>query len=246
MTYKFNPKTQGSGIICCIPQSGRCPNNCKDCFFQSGRSYLEPLEQNLPNIPTEEQAAGRIVRVNDGNDSSIDPATVIMATRHFKHKFYNTAINSPGLARFPGPVVLTVNPGEMTDREIYHANISKNLMMVRVRTNTWNMNVVDKAIDYYTLRDNPVPVILTFMAYHGPQPLMNDDDYVLRKRTMNSYWAITSKAWKTIMEYYGDNHLVYSCGKEGEGGATGCRFCGNCLREYFATMERMREGAVKL
>lgn len=44
----WNPKCKGSGIITCIPQAGRCPNNCADCFFQSGRSYLEPLEENLP------------------------------------------------------------------------------------------------------------------------------------------------------------------------------------------------------
>ncbi len=52
MDYKENPKTKGSGIICCIPQTGLCLMKCKDCFFQSGRSYLEPLEENLPNMPT--------------------------------------------------------------------------------------------------------------------------------------------------------------------------------------------------
>ena len=50
MPYKENPKTKGSGIICCIPQKGTCPNNCEDCFFQSGRSYLEPLSENLPRV----------------------------------------------------------------------------------------------------------------------------------------------------------------------------------------------------
>jgi len=49
--YKENPKTKGSGIICCIPQTGICPQKCDDCFFQSGRSYLEPLVDNLPNMP---------------------------------------------------------------------------------------------------------------------------------------------------------------------------------------------------
>jgi len=34
---------------------------------------------------------------------------------------------------------------------------------------------------------------------------------------------------------------VYSCGKiEGEAGTNACRHCGNCLREYYATLERMR------
>jgi len=51
MTYKENPKTKGSGILCAIPQTGRCPMQCSDCFFQSGRSFLEPLDENLPNMP---------------------------------------------------------------------------------------------------------------------------------------------------------------------------------------------------
>jgi hypothetical protein len=71
MGYIYNPKTKGSGIICCIPQTGTCPNKCEDCFFQSGRSYLEPLEQNLPNIPSLEQVGNQVVRINDGNVSYI-------------------------------------------------------------------------------------------------------------------------------------------------------------------------------
>ena len=51
MNYIENPKTKGSGIITCIPQEGICPMKCDDCFFQSGRSYLEPLDINLPNMP---------------------------------------------------------------------------------------------------------------------------------------------------------------------------------------------------
>lgn len=75
--YIKNPKTAGSGIITCIPQTGTCPNQCEDCFFQSGRSYLEPLEENLPNMPPLEMAEGRFVRVNDGNDSNVQRELVI-------------------------------------------------------------------------------------------------------------------------------------------------------------------------
>ena len=71
MSYIENPKTKGSGIISCIPQKGICPNTCEDCFFQSGRSYLEPLDENLPNLP--EEVDYQIVRVNDGNDSNTRP-----------------------------------------------------------------------------------------------------------------------------------------------------------------------------
>jgi len=79
MPYIENPKTKGSGIICCIPQAGECPIHCDDCFFQSGRSYLEPLDVNLPNLPSKEESQGRVVRVNDGNDSNNDREAVMAA-----------------------------------------------------------------------------------------------------------------------------------------------------------------------
>jgi hypothetical protein len=260
MNYIPNPKTQGSGIISCIPQSGRCPNNCEDCFFQSGRSYLEPLDKNLPNIPPiDMDLRYRVVRVNDGNDSNVNRECVIETTKHFPMKFFNTAIPFR-LKEFKHPVVLTLNPGEMTDTMFHKLeHIPKNLMFVRVRTNTWNIDtVVDKAIEYYT--SNEVPVVLTFMAYfnetkipdrdaifsfvrhdHGSEIIQNcKDHYMYRKRTLNPYWAIRTDAWREVMRMYEDNKWVSSCGKiEGEKGTTACRFCGNCIREYFATMERI-------
>jgi len=239
MIYKENPKTKESGIIGCIPQKGLCPNRCEDCFFQSGRSYLEPLEENLPNMPTLEQAKNRVVRVNDGNDSSINMNFVMKAVAHYPMKFYNTSIPTY-LDKFDAPVVLTVNPGKMTDQDAYLINPPKNLMFVRVRTNKWNLDLVDKVVTYYGNRE--VPIVLTFMAYFTqPIPAKYREFYIFRKRTLNSYWAITTKAWEQIMERYKYNKWVYSCGKiEGEKGTTACRHCGNCLREYFATMERLR------
>ena len=37
----------------------------------SGRSYLEPLDENVPNLPDVASALNRVVRVNDGNDSNV-------------------------------------------------------------------------------------------------------------------------------------------------------------------------------
>jgi hypothetical protein len=92
-----------------------------------------------------------------------------------------------------------------------------------------------------------VPVVLTFMAYFKmaiPEHIETNSvegDYIYRKRTLNSYYAITTAAWEKVMSAYRYNKWVYSCGKvEGEKGISGCRFCGNCIREYFATMERFR------
>jgi len=238
MSYIYNPKTQGSGIICAIPQKGRCPNGCEDCFFQSGRSYLEPLSDNLPNMPSIEQSYGHVVRVNDGNDSNVNRDFVISESQRYNNFFFNTAINKD-LGGFCAPVVLTVNPGDMTDKSWHKVEpIPKNLMFVRIRTNAWNLkDVVIPAIEYYT--SNEVPVVLTFMAYYDEKPYMNND-YVYRKRTMNSYYAITTDAWERIMLPFRYNKYVYSCGKvEGEKGTSGCKYCGNCLREYYNTLERM-------
>jgi len=242
--YIENPKTRGSGVYCAIPQKGTCPNNCSDCFFQSGRSYLEPLDQNLPNIPPPDLVENRVVRVNDGNDSNVDRDTVLTAGSQYKMKFYNTAIPK-NLSDFDGPVVLTVNPGKMTNEDAHFVtdkNDLNHLMFVRFRTNMWNLHILEKVVAHYAVKE--VPVVLTFMAYHDGSDIpceFRTTHYIERKRTTNTYWAITTDAWESVMARYKRNVWVYSCGKiEGEQGKTGCRWCGNCLREYFATMERLR------
>lgn len=243
--YIENPKTKGSGIVCCIPQTGRCPRGCADCFFQSDRSYLEPLGENTPNMPNiYDHVRGGVVRVNDGNDSNHQRELVLAATRHYERRFYNTS-SPDDLEGYGAPVVLTVNPGEMTDVEFHGPMVwddpPKNLMFARVRTNTWNRILIDKAVQWFTMHG--VPVVLTFMTYWRSEPLFSlgldhDSDYTYHKRTLNSYWAITNEAWRWVMHHYQDNPLVHSCGSEEI--STTCRHCGNCLREYHATVERMR------
>ena len=242
MPYIPNPKTEGSGIVCAIPQKGTCPNGCKDCFFQSGRSYLEPLNKNTPNMPNVDVVVKNklIVRVNDGNDSNVERDLVIHETLNYPLRFYNTSI--PDLD-FPSPVVLTINPGEMTDLSFHKIDpIPKNLMFVRFRTNMWNIDLCDKAVAYYTSRG--VPVVLTFMAYWQYEDSIPKGcvvAYMKRKRTLNEYLAITHEAWRRVMNEYEGNVLVHSCGTEGIDGGSKCKNCGNCLREYFATKERMRK-----
>jgi len=237
--YLENPKTKGSGIVCCIPQTGTCPNKCEDCFFQSGRSYLEPLADNLPNMP--DDIAGRVVRVNDGNDSNVHREVVIASTDHIPMRFFNTAIPRD-LAGFPGPVVLTLNPGNLTDSRWHLLSVPPiNLMFVRYRVNTWNTWLADEAVRHYTGKG--VPVVLTFMAYFDTAdhiPVDHREHYAIRKRTLNEYWAITNTAWRMVMDRFASNPLVHSCGMEGIPGGSSCKNCGNCLREYFATVERMR------
>ena len=238
MQYVENPKTKGSGIMACIPQKGICPNRCKDCFFQSGRSYLEPLTENLPNMPDLQLYVNKVIRVNDGNDSNVKRKLVKDSTQIYSMRFYNTAIPKD-LEYFEMPVVLTINPKNKTDKSFYKLNpIPKNLMFVRFRTNTWNLDLCDEAADYYTTKE--IPIVLTFMAYHNEEDVKKIEDYQYRKRTLNSYWAITTSAWMSVMDCYVGNKYVYSCGREGI--TSQCKFCGNCLREYFATMEKINTG----
>jgi hypothetical protein len=239
IAYIPNPKFHGTNILSGIAQKGRCPNGCEDCFFQSGRSYLEPLSENLPNMPSLEQSKGRIVRMNDGNDSNVNRKLVMEQAEQYDDYFYNTAINND-LAGFKSPIVLTVNPGELTDVEWQKVEmpIPTNLMFVRIRTNVWNLNnVVKPAVAYYTERG--IPSVLTFMAYFEKKKHMGDS-YIYRVRTTNPYYAITTHAWEQIMAMFKQNHYVFSCGKEGEKGVSGCMHCGNCVREYYNTKERLR------
>ena len=248
--YKVNPKMADSGLLACIPQTGRCPFDCEDCFFQSGRSYLEPLDENLPNIPPDELRLTHVIRVNDGFDSSVDMAYVLSETCHYPMKFYNTR-NPKDLEVFEDPVVLTINPDKMTDTDyVILDNIPKNLMFVRFRVNLWNLEMCESAVKYYS--KHQVPIVLTFMAYFTStfpeqwkleEARPHEVGYIWRKRTLNSYWAITTAGFEFVMEPYRRNKWVSSCGKiEGELGDTHCRFCGNCLREYFATKERLNNG----
>lgn len=243
MPYIENPKTKGSGIICAIPQKGKCPHECTDCYFQSGRSYLEPIDENTPNIPPIEECIGRIVRINDGNDSNNDIDTVLkyayMLAETRVDFFFNTSIPLD-LERLPGPVVLTVNPGKLTD-EMYWIldKIPRNLMFVRVRVNTWNRKVVNNAIHFYTSKD--IPVVLTFMRYYidaDKIPIDHRGAYIEKKHVMNTYQVITPIACKLIVQRYEDNPLVLQCGREGISSA--CSLCGTCIGLYYRCKEQMR------
>lgn len=236
MAYIENPKTRGSGIVCAIPQAGACPVGCADCFFQSGRSYLEPLAEHLPNLP-EDVRPDQVVRVNDGNDSNHEREAVIAATDRYPLRFFNTS--QPRLD-FPAPVVLTLNPGNMTDANYWKLReVPDNLMFVRFRANTWNRELLWEAVERYTV-DGPgrnVPVVVTFMAYYTQDvPADHREHYEWRKRTLNSYWCITPAAREIVMGPFRGNPWVYTCGGPIY---TECRYCGNCLREYHGTMERL-------
>jgi hypothetical protein len=235
MSYIENPKTAGSGILCAIPQKGTCPVGCSGCFFQGGRSYLEPLDKNLPNMPP--LASDLIVRCNDGNDSNVDRELVVESMKPYRHVFYNTSIPKD-LEGFSRPVVLTVNPAGMTDSRAHLLDpIPSNLMFVRVRTNLWNLDLVDTVVEHYDSRN--VPVVLTFMAYYDEKEVDKScrSSYEWKTRTLNPYWVLRREGWERVVDRYNERPLVYTCGKDHK--TYSCARCGNCLREYYATLCRM-------
>jgi len=207
--------------------------HCADCFFQSGRSYLEPLAENLPHIPTAEMAVGRVVRMNDGNDSNNQRDLVERTASQYDDYFFNTS-NPKDIGNFPGPVVLTINPGKITDTDFWEFPLPPaNLMFVRFRANTWNVELLKEAVDSYTTKY--IPLVITFMAYYKtPIPAAHKKNYEWRQRTLNSYWCIKKKAQKRIADIFPDNPLVHVCGGL-------CKDCGNCLREYYRVKEFLRD-----
>jgi hypothetical protein len=158
----------------------------------------------------------------------------------FPNRFYNTSIPN-ALEEFDAPVVLTINPGGMTDSSFYKVKAPKNLMFVRYRANMWNTDLAQEACDYY--EDQGVSFMLTFMAYHDINAIPKDwrDYYVYKKRTLNKYWAITYLGFDYIKALVAGG-FVYTCGSVEQSGnhKTLCMTCGNCIREYYNTMERMK------
>jgi len=228
MSYIENPKTKDSGVLCAIPQTGTCPVGCADCFFQGGRSYLEPLNEHLPNMPTPDMAKGMVVRCNDGNDSNVNRDLVIASMAQYDDVFFNTSIPTD-LEGFPGPVVLTLNPAGRTDTHIWDLASLRNIMALRLRVNPWNRHLAEEACARYASRG--IPVIMTFLAYYSDGIRPGYERYfTYRKRTMNSYHVITREGWEEIVRPFIGNPCMWTCGRDADSFA--CKHCGNCLKAY--------------
>jgi hypothetical protein len=239
MTYVENPKTYGSGIYCAIPQDYQhCKRGCADCFYQNGRSYLEPLEHNLPNVPPHSIIDNYVIRVNDGLDSGQDIDRVIEKTWMYPDKFYNTA--DPGAVvklqtKGEGPVVLTINPGDMTDRSfVPYSEDLKDLMFVRFRANMWNRKLLAQAVADWC--GNGVPLVITYMRYYDEEsiPFIYHRNYLKKEHILNPSWGIDEFGWHAISVPHKNNPLVSTCGLNAN--THQCRYCGVCLREYWRSV----------
>jgi hypothetical protein len=235
---KRNPKQEGTDFFDCIPQTGTCPMNCNQCFFNRPGAYYVPLDK-MPLVPTPEDVGDGLVRMNCGNDSNNQRELVIETAQQFKRFFFNTSVPR---FDFPGPVVLTTNPREEQPAVLVDP-IPDNLMFVRLRTSGTNLPLVDEAVDYYT--DRQVPIAITFMAYYTEAPKVDeaevglpaDECYCWKVRHINSYHCATPAFMRTVLSRYGDNRLVSMCGSIESGY---CRDCRNCETYYIQTMKRLR------
>lgn len=237
MTVKRNPKMEGTVLWDCVPQQGKCPINCSQCFFNRPDAFYT----QVPSVPTPEEVGDGIVRMNCGNDSNNQRELVIQTAEQYKHFFFNTSVP---FFEFPGPVVLTANPRE-EDWSRYALPVGPvpdNLMFVRLRVSGTNLPLIDDAVQLWT--DAQVPVVLTFMAYYDQMPevcrtevpLPAEECYVWKVRHINSYWCATTAFMQCVLDRYHDNRLVSMCGSLS---VPYCRACRNCETYYLQTMKRL-------
>lgn len=235
---KRNPKQEGSNLWDCKTQVGNCPIDCNQCFAnRPGAAYIPMSEQILPTV---EEVGDGIVRANCLHDSNLGRETLIEHCKRYKDVFYNTSIPK---FDFPGPVVLTANPKEEEEailpyHKLIHLAGKDNLMFVRLRVSSSNLEPVRQAVYHWT--HNWVPVVLTFMAYYEGDKVADQDCYVWKKRHVNSYFCPTkdfqSRVLKQMVATGG--RLVTMCGTLD---SHLCKDCRNCETYYYQTIKHMRE-----
>jgi hypothetical protein len=240
---KRNPKQEGSNVFDCKPQSGLCPMNCAECFYnRPGAFYVDPEK---PHMPTVEEVGDGILRVNSGHDSNSERDMVIAATDAFPRRFFNTSIPK---FDFPAPVVFTANRKE-EEPAWWPCSVVDiaNVMFVRLRVSSTNLAHVYDAIGRWA--NKGVPVVLTFMAYYTAEPTEPDEVsasmlglpcYVWKQRHVNSYWCATPEFISLVMYQAraigGRGRLVTLCGTLE---SNYCRDCRNCETYYWQAVKRL-------
>jgi len=229
-----NPKQEGSNMLDCKPQVGLCKLNCNQCFYNRPGAFY--IDVNKSFGPTIKEAKGKIVRINCGHDSNIEKELVSSATRKYTEKFYNTSI--PNFV-FPAPVVFTANRLEETGYSKPQKEVPDNLMFIRIRVSSTNLEIIDSAVKEWT--DAKVPVVLTFMAYYTEEP-KNPENYVYKIRNINPYWCVTNDFIRSVLkrEKAIGGRLVTICGIL-DSDKSKCKDCRNCETYYWQTLKHMKE-----
>ncbi len=228
-----NPKQDGSNLFDCKPQSGKCPIDCNQCFYNREGAFY--VERDEPHMPPAEEIGDGIMRVNSGHDSNCSRLLVISSTEKYPKRFFNTAIPK---FDFPAPVVFTANAKEeeQSTLPIDVEPVPYNLMFIRLRVSSTNMDHIIHATSCWTAVG--IPVVLTFMAYYDHEP-ENSKNYEWKQRHINSYWCPTPEFMREVM-----GEVKREVGRDVVmcGGFDGykCADCRNCETYYYQTIKRMR------
>lgn len=212
---KENAKLKGSVFLECIPQVGHCPQYCNQCYYNRNPN-------TEPQIPEPDDS--KIVRMNTGFDSNIQRDLVIETAKRYKHVFFNTSIPR---FDFPGPVVFTANPQE--EQPVTYINLSNNIMFVRLRVSSTNLNHVQDAVQWITAQR--VPVVLTFMSYYTVNADFHLYEWTVRH--VNTCWCPRKFFIKSVLYEYRNNRLVTYCGDY-------CKDCRNCEIYYLQRLNHAR------
>lgn len=219
-------------MIDCIPQTGFCPIDCSECYYNREGAFYRELNTSL--IPTLEEAKGKIVRINSGHDSNLLTEEQLELTGQYPDRFYCTSL--PRIDKFDAPVQLTIN-GRDTDETYYSPtdifrdipthyilkNPFWNLMLVRFRVNTWNLKLCKQAIDEWT-KEHSVPFLLTDMRYYHKELIKEPHYYNYGKHILNEYWKLNDEGLKKVLELTKYPN-VFWCGNP----FTGSTLCKDCM-----------------
>jgi len=232
-----NPKLEGTSLIDCKPQQGKCPVGCNQCFYNRPGASFVP--HNRVHIPTKKDAEGKIVRMNSLHDSNVQRTLVLRMARRYKDVFFNTSIAN--FSKLPGPIVFTANNTEEqpVDMRFLRLEGVDKLMFVRLRVSPTNLVHIDKAVKIMSEYTN-IQVVLTFMRYFEHDPISNPVWYTWETHLLNKYWCPT-KAFKNSVLLREDRiagRQVTLCGTLD---SSYCRDCRNCEAYYWITKRRLNE-----
>jgi len=233
---KRNPKLEGTNLFDCIPQTGTCPNNCSQCFYN--HNFYLPI--NRPHFPSLEEVGDGIVRVNSGHDSNFYRDRVIESTAKYRKRFFNTSIPN---FDFPDPIVFTANREEekqawLPNQATYGLNYKDKLMFVRLRVSSTNLYHIIEAAELWG--GARVPVVLTFMRYHDEKVFAGQNPLYYTKRVSinNVYWCPCPHFMLKTLDYVGRyNSEIKMCGTPL---SSLCKNCLNCEKLYYEAKERMK------
>jgi hypothetical protein len=238
-----NPKLEGSNLLDCIPQTGQCPNNCLECYYNADGFFRTKDE---PLIPTLEDAAGKIIRVNSGHDSNIQKELVLETTARYPKKFFNTSMPN---FDFPAPVVFTCNGRDTDKSAMMVVDYLDNLMAVRFRTNPWNLGLLEAVMNYYTAQ-NTIPLTITFMRYTKLEliPEEHQESYEFKESILNTYYILKKEVqeqiltwervqlgdiWSSDLGFYKDKgEIKKMVGMCGTSTSSLCKDCSRCEMLY--------------